>query len=123
MNARVAFFLALFAACVNAQSGDDAPPQASAGQTMKPLVRGTEYAVASMAPQATLAAEHVLRGGGNAFDAIVAGQAVLGVVQPNLSGMGSDAVLLIYDAKQRKVFSLNAERFTKTLRPARGRPN
>jgi len=109
MSARVAFSFVLFAACLNAQSGDDAPPQASAGQTMKPLVRGTQYAVASMMPQATLAAEHVLRSGGNAFDAVVAGQAVLGVVQPNLSGVGSDAVLLIYDAKQKKVFSLNAE--------------
>lgn len=78
-------------------------------QTMKQLVRGTEYAVASMAPLATLTAEHVLRDGGNAFDAIVAGQAVLGLVQPNLNGVGSDATLLIYDARANKVFSLNAE--------------
>ena len=78
-------------------------------QTMKQLARGTEYAAASMMPQATLTAEHVLRSGGNAFDAIVAGQAVLGVVQPNLNGVGSDATLLIYDAKQKKVLSLNAE--------------
>jgi gamma-glutamyltranspeptidase / glutathione hydrolase len=79
------------------------------GQTMKQLARGTQYAAASMAPQATLAAEHMLRDGGNAFDAIVAGQAVLGLVQPNLNGMGSDATLLIYDAKAQKVWSLNAE--------------
>ena len=78
-------------------------------QTMKQLVRGTEYAAASMMPQATLTAERVLRSGGNAFDAIVAGQAVLGVVQPNMNGIGSDATLLIYDAKQKKVLSLNAE--------------
>ncbi|HTX34694.1 MAG TPA: gamma-glutamyltransferase [Bryobacteraceae bacterium] len=76
---------------------------------MKQLVRGTEYAVASMMPQASLTAEHVLRDGGNAFDAIVAGQAVLGVVQPNMNGMGSDATLLIYDAAAKKVWSLNAE--------------
>jgi gamma-glutamyltranspeptidase/glutathione hydrolase len=78
-------------------------------QTMKPLARGTQYAAASAAPQATLTAEHVLRAGGNAFDAIVAGQAVLGVVQPHLNGIGSDAVLLFYDAKAKKVVSLNAE--------------
>ena len=49
-----------------------------ANQTMKPLARGTHYAVASMMQQATVTAEHVLSAGGNAFDATVAGQAVLG---------------------------------------------
>src|SRR4029077_6159736 len=47
--------------------------------------------------------------GGNAFDAIVAGQAVLGIMLPALNGLGSDAELLVYDAKLKKVFSLNAE--------------
>jgi len=109
MNRRAAFTLVVFAAVLSAQSGDDAPPPSGPGQTMKTLARGTDYAAASMMPQATLAAEHVMRAGGNAFDAIVAGQAVLGVVQPATNGVGSDAVLLIYDAKQKKVFSLNAE--------------
>ena len=76
---------------------------------MKTLARGADFAAASMMPQATLAAERVLRAGGNAFDAIVAGQAVLGVVQPASNGIGSDAVLLVYDAKAKKVFSINAE--------------
>jgi len=92
-----------------ADSGDGETPPPQANQTMKTLARGTEYAAASMMPQATLTAEHVLGAGGNAFDAIVAGQAVLGVVNNNMNGVGSDAVLLIYDAKQKKVFSLNAE--------------
>ena len=83
--------------------------QPESRQTMKPLVRGTEYAASSMAPQATLVAEHVLRNGGNAFDAIVAGQAVLGIMLPALNGLGSDAELLVYDAKLKRVFSLNAE--------------
>src|SRR5580700_9061339 len=79
------------------------------GQTMKQLARGTEYAAASMAPLPTLTAEHILQAGGNAFDAIVAGQAVLGMVQPSLNGLGSDATLLIYSASDNKVYSLNAE--------------
>src|SRR5260370_15236762 len=87
----------------------EAAPEEVSRQTMKQLVRGTNYAVASMAPQATLTAEHVLAAGGNAFDAIVAGQAVLGIVQPAMNGLGSDAQLLVYDATQRKVFSVNAE--------------
>ena len=114
---RIAFTFVTLVAAAYAQratrpgpdpNADEAPPR-QANQTMKQLARGTEYAAASMMPQATLTAEHVLRAGGNAFDAIVAGQAVLGVVQPNMNGMGSDATLLIYDAKQQKVFSLNAE--------------
>jgi gamma-glutamyltranspeptidase/glutathione hydrolase len=76
---------------------------------MKQLVRGTDYAAASMAPLPTLTAEHILKAGGNAFDAIVGGQAVLGLVQPNLNGLGSDATLLIFSAKDNKVYSLNAE--------------
>src|SRR6266446_2345014 len=87
----------------------EAAPDEVSRQTMKQLVRGTNYAAASMAPQATLTAEHILAAGGNAFDAIVAGQAVLGIVQPAMNGLGSDAQLLVFDAKQKKVFSLNAE--------------
>jgi gamma-glutamyltranspeptidase/glutathione hydrolase len=87
----------------------NANAEAGRGQTMKQLARGTLFAAASMSPQATLAAEHMLQNGGNAFDAVVAGQAVLGLMQPSLNGMGSDATLLIYDAKAQKVWSLNAE--------------
>ena len=79
------------------------------GQTLKQLVRGVQFAVTSMAPLPTLVGERMLRDGGNAFDAVVAGQAVLGLVLPNMNGVGSDATLLIYDAKAKKVFSLNAE--------------
>ena len=92
-----------------ADAADGEAPPRPTNQTMKQLVRGTEYAVASMAPQPSMTAEHILRAGGNAFDAIVAGQAVLGLVQPSLNGLGSDATLLIYDAKAQKVWSLNAE--------------
>ena len=97
-----------------AASGDaneeaNAAANGGRGQTMKQLVRGTDYAAASMAPLPTLTAEHILQAGGNAFDAIVAGQAVLGLVQPSLNGLGSDATLLIYSAKDNKVYSLNAE--------------
>ena len=76
---------------------------------MKPLMMGTEYAASSMMPQATLAAQRMLEAGGNAFDATVAGQAVLGLVQPASNGIGGDAVLLVYDAAAKKAWSINAE--------------
>jgi gamma-glutamyltranspeptidase/glutathione hydrolase len=84
-------------------SNEDSP------RTMKPLLWGSRYAVSSMQSQATMAAEQILRAGGNAFDAIVAGQAALAVVHPGANGIGSDAVLLVYDAAQKKVWSINAE--------------
>src|SRR5438045_1621020 len=78
-------------------------------RTVKPIVMGTHYAVTSMMPQATLAAQRILESGGNAFDAIVGGQAVLGLVAPSANGLGSDAVLLVYDAAHKKAWSINAE--------------
>ncbi len=83
--------------------------QDAPGRTMRPIIRGRHYAVASMKAEATRAAERILEAGGNAFDAIVAGQAVLGVVDAAMNGIGSDAVILIYDARTKKVVSLNAE--------------
>jgi gamma-glutamyltranspeptidase / glutathione hydrolase len=99
------------AAASSADANDEANATANGGrgQTMKQLVRGADYAAASMAPLPTLTAERIMQAGGNAFDAIVAGQAVLGLVQPSLNGLGSDATLLIYSAKDNKVYSLNAE--------------
>ena len=77
--------------------------------TVAPAARGTTYAVASMSMYATMAAERILRDGGNAFDAIVAGQAVLGFVLEGSNGIGGDATLLVHDAKTKKVWSVNAE--------------
>ena len=72
---------------------------AAQGQTMKPVIRGTAYAVSSRKPQASQAAERILRAGGNAFDAAVAGQAVLCVTDPGSNGVGGDAFILVFDAK------------------------
>ncbi len=81
----------------------------SANKTMRPIVRGKHFAVASMKPEATRAAERILEKGGNAFDAIVAGQAVLGIVDQAMNGIGADATILVYDARTKKVYSVNAE--------------
>src|SRR4051794_35209697 len=80
-------------AATGASDEEQQQSRSEGSKTMKPLVSGTHYAAASMKVQATMAAEHVLAAGGNAFDAIVAGQAVLGVVHPDANGIGSDAVL------------------------------
>ena len=79
------------------------------GQTMRPVIRGRHAAVASMKAEATEAARRILDAGGNAFDAAVGGQAALAVTDFSLNGIGSDAVLLIYNAKDKNVYSVNAE--------------
>ncbi|MCC6395333.1 MAG: gamma-glutamyltransferase [Bryobacterales bacterium] len=105
-------FTALTGAGLHAQSGRPYERVMLTGRgtrTMKVPALGSEFAVTSMRQQATLTAARVLLSGGNAFDAIVAGQAVLGVVQAFSNGIGGDATLLVYDAKAKKVWSLNAE--------------
>ncbi len=77
--------------------------------TRRPVIMGRTHAVTSMKPQATEAAMRILEAGGNAFDAAVAGQAVLALADPAMNGIGADAVLLVYDAKTGKVVSINAE--------------
>jgi len=62
-----------------------------------------------MKAEATEAARRILDTGGNAFDAAVAGQAALAVTDFSLNGVGSDAVLLVYDSREKKVYSINAE--------------
>jgi gamma-glutamyltranspeptidase/glutathione hydrolase len=76
---------------------------------MRPVIRGQQYAVSSMKAEATEAAVRILEAGGNAFDAAVAGQAVLALVDPDSNGFGADAVLLVYVAAEKKVYSINAE--------------
>src|SRR5213594_1952527 len=88
----------------NAQ-GDDP----SLDNTMRPVIRGRTAAVSSMRAEATEAARRILQAGGNAFDAAVAGQAALAVTDFPSNGVGSDALVLLYDAKAKRVVSINAE--------------
>jgi gamma-glutamyltranspeptidase/glutathione hydrolase len=81
----------------------------SSSATMRPVIRGRQAAVTSMKPEATEAARRILQAGGNSFDAAVAGQAALAVTDFPSNGVGSDAVILLYDAKAKKVVSINAE--------------
>ena len=95
--------------CLFAATQGLAQEEQASSRTMRPVIRGRQYAAASMKPEATRAAVRILETDGNGFDAIVAGQAALAVVDAALNGVGSDAVILVYDSKARKVFSINAE--------------
>jgi gamma-glutamyltranspeptidase/glutathione hydrolase len=103
-----AFVGLALAFAVPALAQDD-EPAATTGRTLRPVVRGRQAAVSSMRAEASQAAEKILRAGGNAFDAAVGGQAALAVVHAAWNGVGSDAMILVYDAAAKKVFSINAE--------------
>ena len=106
---RMALAGALICTLAGVTMAQEGESDAATNRTMRPVVRGQHFAVASMKAEATRAAERILEKGGNAFDAIVAGQAVLGIVDQAMNGVGSDATLLVYDAKTKKVYSINAE--------------
>ncbi len=64
--------------------------------------------VTSSQPLATQAGLAILRRGGNAVDAAVATAAVLGVVEPFSTGIASDMFMIVYVAKEKKLYALNA---------------
>jgi gamma-glutamyltranspeptidase/glutathione hydrolase len=90
--ARTLLLLALGALTACAQIGIRVPP---------PVAR--QAAVAAAHPLAVEAGLEILRAGGTAIDAAVAVQAMLGLVEPQSSGVGGGAFLLYYEAATGKI--------------------
>jgi gamma-glutamyltranspeptidase / glutathione hydrolase len=64
--------------------------------------------VCSSQPLATQVGLDILKKGGNAIDAAIAVDAMLGLVEPTGSGIGGDLFAIVWDAKTKKLYGLNA---------------
>ena len=64
--------------------------------------------VAAESPLAAQAGVRVLQSGGNAVDAAIATNAMMGVVSPMMNGIGGDLFAIVYDAKANKLYGLNS---------------
>jgi gamma-glutamyltranspeptidase/glutathione hydrolase len=73
----------------------------------------TNYGIVA-APQflASQAGAHILEEGGNAVDAAIAANAVMGVTQPYVNGIGGDLFAIYYEAKTGKLYGLNSSGWT-----------
>ncbi|GAA1264113.1 gamma-glutamyltransferase [Sphaerisporangium rubeum] len=84
-----------------------ADPAAHAPQVKAPVAEGHGGAVATVDLDASKAALGVLKQGGNAMDAAVAGAAALGVTEPYSAGLAGGGFLVYYDAKHRRVTTID----------------
>jgi gamma-glutamyltranspeptidase/glutathione hydrolase len=84
------------------------PVMAQDRSQMRSMVISQNGIVASESPLASRAGVGILEAGGNAVDAAIATNAMMGVVSPMMNGIGGDLFAIVYDAKANKLYGLNA---------------
>src|SRR3974390_1173622 len=98
------YWIFIVAACVVSSS----IANAQARSQTRSMVVSRMGIVAAESPLAAEAGVRILEGGGNAVDAAIATNAMMGLVSPMMNGMGGDLFAIVYDAKANKLYGLNA---------------
>ena len=71
-------------------------------------VIGQNGMVATSHPLATQIGLDILKNGGNAIDAAIAANIALGLMEPTGNGIGGDLFAIVWSAKDKKLYGLNA---------------
>ncbi|MEM8834081.1 MAG: gamma-glutamyltransferase [Pseudomonadota bacterium] len=83
-------------------------PEIATNTDQKQAVTGQKFMAVTAHPEATNAAYKILEQGGSAADAGIAAQLVLGLVEPQSSGLGGGAFALYFDAKDSLLYTYDA---------------
>ncbi|TAK52057.1 MAG: gamma-glutamyltransferase [Betaproteobacteria bacterium] len=107
---RILATLALTACCLLAPGQPAAPlraaePEGATGREDRPALVAPKTMVVAANPHAVAAGVEMLRAGGSAVDAAIAVQMVLGLVEPQSSGIGGGAFLLHWSQDAKRVRS------------------
>lgn len=85
------------------QVADQVAPEAASQRVENRAHIAKDFIVAAANPYAVEAGYQVLKEGGSAIDAMVTVQTVLGLTEPQSSGLGGGAFMLYYDAEKRQL--------------------
>ena len=115
-STRAAFWLPLFFAASVALA--QPAPEAATGRTPKEPAVGARFMAVAAHPLAVDAGFEILKRGGSAIDAAVTMQLVLGLVEPQSSGIGGGGFILHYSAADQRVRAYDG----REIAPAAARP-
>jgi len=87
---------------------EDLNPEAASGTQARQLARASHFMMVSANPLATQAGDEMLRRGGSAVDAAIATQLVLNLVEPQSSGIGGGAFMVLYSARSGRIHTYDS---------------